>query len=30
MDIGLTLPNRGVLLGVTSPSEMLDLAEAAD
>ena len=30
MDIGLTLPNRGVLLGVTTPSQMLDLAEAAD
>jgi alkanesulfonate monooxygenase SsuD/methylene tetrahydromethanopterin reductase-like flavin-dependent oxidoreductase (luciferase family) len=30
MDIGLTLPNRGVLIGVTSPSQMLDLAEAAD
>jgi len=30
MDIGLTLPNRGVLLGVTTPGEMLDLAEAAD
>ena len=30
MDIGLTLPNRGVLLGVTTPDEMLDLAEAAD
>ena len=30
MDIGLTLPNRGVLLGVTTPAEMLDLAEAAD
>ena len=30
MDIGLTLPNRGVLLGVTTPPEMLDLAEAAD
>jgi alkanesulfonate monooxygenase SsuD/methylene tetrahydromethanopterin reductase-like flavin-dependent oxidoreductase (luciferase family) len=30
MDIGLTLPNRGVLLGVTTAGEMLDLAEAAD
>jgi alkanesulfonate monooxygenase SsuD/methylene tetrahydromethanopterin reductase-like flavin-dependent oxidoreductase (luciferase family) len=30
MDIGLTLPNRGVLLGVTTPGEMLELAETAD
>jgi alkanesulfonate monooxygenase SsuD/methylene tetrahydromethanopterin reductase-like flavin-dependent oxidoreductase (luciferase family) len=30
MDIGLTLPNRGVLLGVTTPAQMLDLAERAD
>ncbi|MSQ37239.1 MAG: LLM class flavin-dependent oxidoreductase [Chloroflexi bacterium] len=30
MDIGLTLPNRGVLLGLTTSDEMLDLAEAAD
>src|SRR5207237_9081694 len=30
MDIGLTLPNRGVLLGATTPDQMLDLAEAAD
>src|SRR5215831_14635596 len=30
MDIGLTLPNRGVLLGATTSDEMLDLAEAAD
>jgi len=30
VDIGLTLPNRGVLIGVTSPGQMLDLAEAAD
>ena len=30
MDIGLTLPNRGVLLGATTPGQMLDLAEAAD
>jgi alkanesulfonate monooxygenase SsuD/methylene tetrahydromethanopterin reductase-like flavin-dependent oxidoreductase (luciferase family) len=30
MKIGLTLPNRGVLMGVTTPNEMLDLAEAAD
>jgi alkanesulfonate monooxygenase SsuD/methylene tetrahydromethanopterin reductase-like flavin-dependent oxidoreductase (luciferase family) len=30
MEIGLTLPNRGVLLGATTPAQMLDLAEAAD
>jgi alkanesulfonate monooxygenase SsuD/methylene tetrahydromethanopterin reductase-like flavin-dependent oxidoreductase (luciferase family) len=30
MDIGLTLPNRGVLLGVTTPDQMLALAETAD
>src|SRR5262249_46631736 len=30
MDIGLTLPNRGVLLGATTSNQMLDLAEAAD
>jgi alkanesulfonate monooxygenase SsuD/methylene tetrahydromethanopterin reductase-like flavin-dependent oxidoreductase (luciferase family) len=30
MDIGLTLPNRGVLLGATTPGQMLELAEAAD
>ncbi|HLZ30916.1 MAG TPA: LLM class flavin-dependent oxidoreductase, partial [Chloroflexota bacterium] len=30
MDIGLTLPNRGVLMGATTPDQMLDLAEAAD
>jgi alkanesulfonate monooxygenase SsuD/methylene tetrahydromethanopterin reductase-like flavin-dependent oxidoreductase (luciferase family) len=30
MDIGLTLPNRGVLLGVTTSEQMLDLAETAD
>ena len=28
--LGLTLPNRGVLLGATTPDQMLDLAEAAD
>src|SRR5262249_15467108 len=27
MEIGLTLPNRGVLLGATTPDQMLDLAE---
>jgi alkanesulfonate monooxygenase SsuD/methylene tetrahydromethanopterin reductase-like flavin-dependent oxidoreductase (luciferase family) len=30
MYVGLTLPNRGVLLGATTPDQMLDLAEAAD
>jgi alkanesulfonate monooxygenase SsuD/methylene tetrahydromethanopterin reductase-like flavin-dependent oxidoreductase (luciferase family) len=30
MQIGLTLPNRGVLLGVTTPEEMLQMAEIAD
>lgn len=30
MKIGLTLPNRGVLFGVTTPDEMLDLAAIAD
>ena len=30
MRIGLTLPNRGVLLGITTPAELLDLAEIAD
>ena len=30
MEIGLTLPNRGVLLGATTPDQMLGLAEAAD
>lgn len=30
MKIGLTLPNRGVLFGVTTLGEMLDLAEIAD
>jgi alkanesulfonate monooxygenase SsuD/methylene tetrahydromethanopterin reductase-like flavin-dependent oxidoreductase (luciferase family) len=30
MDIGLTLPNRGVLFGVTSPEQMLQMAEIAD
>jgi alkanesulfonate monooxygenase SsuD/methylene tetrahydromethanopterin reductase-like flavin-dependent oxidoreductase (luciferase family) len=30
MDIGLTLPNRGVLLGLTTPEQMLHLAETAD
>lgn len=30
MKLGFTLPNRGVLLGVTTASEMVDLAELAD
>jgi alkanesulfonate monooxygenase SsuD/methylene tetrahydromethanopterin reductase-like flavin-dependent oxidoreductase (luciferase family) len=30
MKVSLTLPNRGVLFGVTSTAEMLDMAEAAD
>ena len=30
MKIGLTLPNRGVLFGVTTAAEMLDMAEIAD
>src|SRR5579864_5283019 len=30
MEIGLTLPNRGVLLGASTSDQMLDLAEAAD
>ncbi len=30
MQIGLTLPNRGVLFGATTAAEMLDLAEIAD
>jgi alkanesulfonate monooxygenase SsuD/methylene tetrahydromethanopterin reductase-like flavin-dependent oxidoreductase (luciferase family) len=30
VDVGLTLPNRGVLMGLTTPGEMLDLAEEAD
>jgi len=30
MNIGLTLPNRGVLFGVTTPEEMLRMAEIAD
>lgn len=30
MKIGLTLPNRGVLLDVTTPEEMLRMAEIAD
>jgi alkanesulfonate monooxygenase SsuD/methylene tetrahydromethanopterin reductase-like flavin-dependent oxidoreductase (luciferase family) len=30
MKIGLTLPNRGVLFGVTTPEQMLQLAEIAD
>jgi alkanesulfonate monooxygenase SsuD/methylene tetrahydromethanopterin reductase-like flavin-dependent oxidoreductase (luciferase family) len=30
MKIGLTLPNRGVLFGVTTPEEMLQMAEIAD
>jgi len=28
--LGLSLPNRGVLFGATTPDEMLDLAERAD
>jgi alkanesulfonate monooxygenase SsuD/methylene tetrahydromethanopterin reductase-like flavin-dependent oxidoreductase (luciferase family) len=28
--IGLTLPNRGVLFGATTPAELIDLAEIAD
>lgn len=30
MKIGLTLPNRGVLFGATTPEEMLKMAEIAD
>ena len=30
MKLGFTLPNRGVLYGVTTAAEMLDLAEVAD
>ncbi|RIK42484.1 MAG: hypothetical protein DCC58_10955 [Chloroflexi bacterium] len=30
MKIGLTLPNRGVLFGVTTAAEMLQMAEVAD
>ncbi len=30
MKIGLTLPNRGVLFGVTTPEQMLHMAEIAD
>jgi len=30
MRIGLTLPNRGVLFGVTTPEQMLQMAEIAD
>jgi alkanesulfonate monooxygenase SsuD/methylene tetrahydromethanopterin reductase-like flavin-dependent oxidoreductase (luciferase family) len=30
MKIGLTLPNRGVIFGVTTSDEMLELAEIAD
>jgi alkanesulfonate monooxygenase SsuD/methylene tetrahydromethanopterin reductase-like flavin-dependent oxidoreductase (luciferase family) len=30
MQIGLTLPNRGVLFGVTSPEQMLQMSEIAD
>src|SRR5436190_592126 len=30
MKIGLTLPNRGVLFGVTTPEQMLQMAEIAD
>jgi alkanesulfonate monooxygenase SsuD/methylene tetrahydromethanopterin reductase-like flavin-dependent oxidoreductase (luciferase family) len=30
MHVSLTLPNRGVLFGVTTTDEMLDVAEAAD
>jgi len=30
MKIGLTLPNRGVLFGVTTPGQMLEMAEIAD
>src|SRR5581483_3744677 len=30
MKIGLTLPNRGVLFGVTAPEQMLRMSEIAD
>jgi alkanesulfonate monooxygenase SsuD/methylene tetrahydromethanopterin reductase-like flavin-dependent oxidoreductase (luciferase family) len=30
MKIGLTLPNRGVLFGVTTPEEMMRMSEVAD
>src|ERR671927_1776067 len=30
MQFGLTLPNRGVLFGVTTPEQMLEMAEIAD
>ena len=30
MQFGLTLPNRGVLFGVTTPEQMLQMAEIAD
>lgn len=30
MKIGLTLPNRGVLFGVTTPEQMMQMAEIAD
>jgi alkanesulfonate monooxygenase SsuD/methylene tetrahydromethanopterin reductase-like flavin-dependent oxidoreductase (luciferase family) len=30
MQIGLTLPNRGVLFGVTTPEQMLQMSEIAD
>src|ERR1700730_562984 len=30
MQIGLTLPNRGVLFGVTTPEQMLQMAEIVD
>jgi alkanesulfonate monooxygenase SsuD/methylene tetrahydromethanopterin reductase-like flavin-dependent oxidoreductase (luciferase family) len=30
MRFGLTLPNRGVLFGVTTPDQMLQMAQAAD
>lgn len=30
MKFGLTLPNRGVLLGVTTPEQMLEMAQIAD
>ena len=30
LEFGLSLPNRGVLFGATSPEEMINLAERAD
>lgn len=30
MKLGLTLPNRGVLFDVTTPADMLQMAEIAD